>query len=75
MRMLKALEEQSHQLHSKTLALHGIDYLKQFPELEQYTVEAADGHFIDHACHTKKSPNGSVYALDLFMRWILEMDY
>lgn len=61
-KMLEAIEEQSHQLHAKTLSEHGIDYLKQFPELEQYTVEAADGHFIDHACHTKKAPNGKVYA-------------
>ncbi len=61
-KMLEALEAQSHQLHSKTLEEHGIDYLKQFPELDQYTVEAADGHFIDHACHTKKAPNGKVYS-------------
>jgi len=60
--MLEALEKQSYQLHSNTLASHGIDYLEQFPELESYTVEAADGHFIDHACHTKKSPNGKVFA-------------
>ncbi|MCF6298750.1 MAG: hypothetical protein L3J01_02615 [Thiomicrorhabdus sp.] len=31
-------------------------------QLDQYTVEAADGHFIDHACHTEKDPNGNVYA-------------
>lgn len=60
--MLEALEEQSYQLHSKTLEESGIDYLKQFPELELYTVEAADGHFIDHACHTKKGENGKAYA-------------
>jgi hypothetical protein len=61
-KMLEALEAQSYQLHAKTLEQSGVDYLKQFPELEHYTVEAADGHFIDHACHTKKSPNGKVYA-------------
>ena len=61
-KMLEAIEEQSYQLHSKTLDENGIDYLKQFPELKQYTVEAADGHFIDHACHTKKGENGKVYA-------------
>ena len=60
--MLEALEEQSYQLHAKTLDECGIDYLKQFTELKQYTVEAADGHFIDHACHTKKGQNGKVYA-------------
>ena len=36
--------------------------LKSFPELDDYTVEAADGHFIDHACHTPKGSNGKVYA-------------
>jgi len=61
-KMLEALEEQSYQLHAKTFEEHGIDYLKQFPELKQYTVEAADGHFIDHACHTPKASNGKVYA-------------
>jgi hypothetical protein len=61
-KMLEALEEQSYQLHANTLDECGIDYLKQFPELKQYTVEAADGHFIDHACHTKKGKNGNVYA-------------
>jgi len=30
--------------------------------LDQYTVEAADGHFIDHACPTEKGANGQVYA-------------
>jgi hypothetical protein len=61
-KMLEAVEEQSYQLHAKTLEEQGIDYLKPFPELKQYIVEAADGHFIDHACHTKKAPNGNVYA-------------
>jgi hypothetical protein len=60
--MLEALEEQSYQRHANTLDECEIDYLKQFPELKQYTVEAADGHFIDHACHTKKGQNGKVYA-------------
>jgi hypothetical protein len=60
--MLEAIEEQSYLLHSNTLKDNGIDYLKQFPELKQYTVEAADGHFIDHAYHTEKSKNGKVYA-------------
>ncbi len=61
-KMLEAVEEQSYQIHAKILEESGIDYLKQFPELKQYTVEAADGHFIDHACHTQKSDNGKVYA-------------
>jgi len=60
--MLKAVEKESLKIYSKQLALHGIDYLQQFPELAEYTVEPADGHFIDHACHTPKSENGKVYA-------------
>jgi hypothetical protein len=40
----------------------GINYLKQFPELDDYRVEAADGHFIQHACHTKKNARGKVFA-------------
>ena len=62
MLMLEAIEKQSYIIHSKTLASQNIDYLKHFPELDQYNVEAADGHFIDHACHTKKDINGKVYA-------------
>lgn len=60
--MLEAIEKQSYILHCETLALHDVDYLKHFPELGQYTVEAADGHFINHACHTKKGKDGKVYA-------------
>ena len=46
-KMLEAVEEQSYQLHSNTREESSVDYLKQFQELKQYTVEAADGHFID----------------------------
>lgn len=60
--MLEAVEQQSYQLHCETLQAQSIDYLKQFPELDEYTVEAADGHFIEHACHTEKGKNGKVYA-------------
>ncbi|WP_221894877.1 hypothetical protein [Bathymodiolus japonicus methanotrophic gill symbiont] len=60
--MLEAFEQQSYHLHSETLLSQDIDYLKAFPELEEYTIEAADGHFIDHACHTEKNSKGKVYA-------------
>ena len=60
--MLEALAIQSYQLHCETLQSQGVDYLKLFPELNEYTVEAADGHFIDHACHTPKGVNGKAYA-------------
>ena len=60
--MLEAIERQSYKVHCDHLASSGIDYLKSFPELDEYTVEAADGHFIDHACHTPRGSNGKVYA-------------
>jgi hypothetical protein len=60
--MLEAIEQQSYKIHCETLQSQGIDYLKTFSELGEYTVEAADGHFIEHACHTKKGSNGKVYA-------------
>ena len=62
MNMVKALEKQSYQLQSEALSSLGINYLKQFPELDEYRVEAADGHFIQHACHTKKNRKGKVFA-------------
>ena len=49
----------------------GIDYLKQFPELNGRHVFAADGHTIQHACHSAKNAKGnfvsseSVFMLDL----------
>ena len=60
--MLEALEQQSYKIHCEHLATFGIDYLKAFPELDEYTIEAADGHFIDHACHTPKGDNQKAYA-------------
>ncbi len=62
MNMMKAMEMQSYQLHCETLASLGINYLSQFPELDEYRVEAADGHFIQHACHTKKNASEKVFA-------------
>jgi hypothetical protein len=60
--MLKALEKQSYLIHCEHLVSKGIDYLANFPELADYTVMAADGHFVDHACHTPKGDKGKVSA-------------
>ncbi|WP_221896247.1 transposase [Bathymodiolus japonicus methanotrophic gill symbiont] len=60
--MLEAFEQQSYHLHAETPLSQGIDYLKEFQGLDEYTIEAADGHFINHACHTKKNSKGKVYA-------------
>lgn len=62
MKMVEATERQSYQLQDNTLSSLGINYLQQFPELDEYKVEAADGHFIQHACHTKKNSKGKVFA-------------
>jgi hypothetical protein len=62
MNMVKAIEKQSYSLQSEILSSLGINYLKQFPELDEYRVEAADGHFIQHACHTEKNSKGKVFA-------------
>ena len=60
--MLEVIEQQSYEIHCENLRSKGVDYLKVFPELDEYSVEAADGHFIEHACHTEKGANGKVYA-------------
>lgn len=60
--MIKAVEEQSYKINCSKIQKLGIDYLEQFSELKDYTVEAADGHFMDHACHTQPSKNGVTYA-------------
>ena len=70
MLMVKAIEKQSYLNHCDTLVNSGINYLKQFPEFNGYRVEAADGHYIKHACHTEKNDKekvfstGFIYALD-----------
>jgi len=62
MNMVKAMEKQSYLLQSGILSSLGVNYLQQFPELDEYRVEAADGHFIQHACHTQKNSKGKVFA-------------
>ena len=62
MNMIKATQKQSYQLQNKALSSLGINYLKQFPELDEYIVEAADGHFIQHAYHTKKNSKDKFFA-------------
>jgi len=71
MEMIKAVEKQSYRINCILMALQGIDYLSEYSELDGYTVEAADGHFVDHAEHTPKNEKGKVsaagfiYAMDL----------
>ena len=61
-KILEAVELQSYALQFKQLTPQSIDYLKQFPKLNNYQAEAADGPFIDHAYHTPKGDKGKVYA-------------
>jgi len=63
MSILDAFERQSYTIHCATLTSQGIDYLRQFPELDEYPEEAADGHFIDHTCHTPKGTQEKVYSV------------
>ena len=60
--MLKAVEQHSYEILSQMLKEQDIDYLQSYSELDEFIVEAADGHFIDHACHTPKNNKGKVYA-------------
>ncbi len=65
--MVKAIEKQSYLLQTEILSSLGIYYLKQFPELDEYRVEAADGHFIQHACHTERNNKEKSSQQALFM--------
>lgn len=60
--MVKAVFGESYKLLCGHAEAMGIDYLSHFPELDLYDIEAADGHFITHACHTPKNEKGRVFA-------------
>lgn len=60
--MLKDVSKASYTLLCNEAEEMKIDYLSNYPELDEYEVEAADGHFITHACHTPKNEDGRVFA-------------
>jgi hypothetical protein len=60
--MLNAVSTESYKLLCAEASKYEIDYLDHFPELDGYDVEAADGHFITHACHTPQNAKGKVFA-------------
>ncbi|UOA08566.1 hypothetical protein [Methylobacter sp. S3L5C] len=62
--MLEAIERQSYKIHCEHLTFYGIDYLKSFSELDEYAVETADGHFIDHQNSHSRRPEKNLYAYD-----------
>jgi hypothetical protein len=64
-RRLNTVSEMSHLYHkllSNLLASAGIDHLAGFPELADYDVFSADGHFIEHPSHVKEQDDRKVYA-------------
>lgn len=63
-RRLQAVSEMSnlyHHLLSSHMTSEGLDNLAAFPEIADYEVFSADGHFIEHPSHVKK-PGGKNYA-------------
>ena len=56
---------------SRWFAEAGVNQLSIFPELAGRAVCAADGHYIEHACHSQRDEKGrqvafgNIYALDL----------
>lgn len=64
-RRLHAVSEMSHLYHkllSNHLTAKGIDHLAEFPELANYEVFSADGHFIEHPSHLNNRCKQKVYA-------------
>jgi hypothetical protein len=60
--MLKAVSIESYKRLCSLADEMKIDYLNHISELGSYDVEAADGHFIAHACHTPKNDKDKVFA-------------
>lgn len=60
--MIKDVEPKMYSYFNNLLNSKGVDYLDEFKELNGYSVEAADGHFIDHAYHTEKNEKGKFFA-------------
>ena len=56
---------------ARDLEADGVDFLKEFPELDGCAVYAFDGHNMAHASHDQRSPKGkhtavnTIYGLDL----------
>lgn len=64
-RRCRAVKEMSalyHDLLSAGLTGRGIDNLSAFPELNEFDIFAADGHFIEHPSHLKKMSDQRIYA-------------
>ena len=69
--LAEAVEEELRAKLSRWLALAGVNHLALFPELAGRAVFAADGHYIEHACHSPRDEKGrqvafgNIFANDL----------
>ena len=65
--MLEALSKESYKLVCFKASNLKIDYLNHFSELVCFSVEAADGHYVTHACYTPKNAKEKFLLQVLFM--------
>ncbi len=69
--MLQEAEAGLQRVAARLIGEAGVDWLRDFAELQGCDVFAADGHVIKHASHAQKDakdrnvPVGTIYALDL----------
>jgi hypothetical protein len=64
-RRLKLMEDISGAFNNEIdryMEVFNTDYLRDFPEIANFQVFSGDGHYINHACHTKKDTSGKNYA-------------
>lgn len=62
-RRLLTVKEMSYLYHDfLSDQLAGVDYLQDFPEMDDYHVFSADGHFIEHPSHLAKKCGKKIYA-------------
>jgi len=54
--------QHSFDLFEKQAQISCIDYLSEFPELNDYSVFSGDGHFISHSTHTIPTKGAKTYA-------------
>ena len=70
MAVVSETASEAFRIFEKQATMAGINFLKLFPELEEYAVFNGDGHFIQHSAHTvpkkkRKFAAGSVYVQSL----------
>ena len=68
--VVRAMANEAFHAVEKQLALTGIDFFGNFPELKEYALFNGDGHYIKHSAHTvpkkkKKYAAGTLYIQSL----------